>query len=223
MSRIIQAKVGPLATASATNIVNTTSGPTTAGTAFTLTSNPFVMDTPRRVLITSAGTDTSVVFVIVGTDWSGLPITENLAGGSNGNPVTSVCDYATVISVTPTVSNTAGTNSVGTTTVASCRPIFLDPYGYAPTSLQVDVTGTVNFTVSQTLDNWTDPNWLQAAGALSSSFANAVWINHPDSNLVANTVSVQGNYAYVPAFTRITLNSGSGSAILSVIQAASPS
>jgi hypothetical protein len=107
--------------------------------------------------------------------------------------------------------------------VASCRPIFLDSYGFAPTSLQVNVSGTVNYTVQQTLDNPTDPNWLTATGATTGSFANVVWINHPDSNLVAATASVQGNYAYVPAFTRVTLNSGSGSVVLSVIQAASPS
>ena len=207
--RLTTATVGPLTTASTTAIVATTGGSTAAGTAFTLTTSPYVMDHPRRVLITSAGTDTSVIFSIVGTDWNGTNVSELLTGGSSGSPVYSVYDYSTIISITPTVNATASTNAVGTNGIATTRPIFLDEYAFSQVSLQVSVTGTVSATVRQSLQ---DPTRV--------GYTNVAWLNHPDSNLVNLTGNVQGNYAYMPKIVQLVLNSGSGSAELAVIQAA---
>jgi len=82
----------------------------------------------------------------------------------------------------------------------------LDIHGRPDISLQVVVTGTVNYTVQQTLDNPFDT-------ALTPT-----WFNHPDANLVAQTVNRQGNYAYVPAAVRLVVNSGSGTARLTIVQ-----
>lgn len=87
-------------------------------------------------------------------------------------------------------------------------PIPIDIHGRPEISLQVDVTGTANWTVQQTLDNpFTTP-----AGSI-------VWFNHPDANMVSQTVDRQGNYAYVPAAVRLQLASGTGSAKLTIVQA----
>lgn len=75
------------------------------------------------------------------------------------------------------------------------------------TALQVVVSGTASWTIQQTLD---DP--FDATATLN-------WFDHPDVNLVSQTVSRQGNYAYVPAAVRLVLNSGSGSATITIIQA----
>ena len=83
----------------------------------------------------------------------------------------------------------------------------LDIHGRPDISLQVAVTGTVNYTVQQTLDNVFDT-------ALTP-----VWFPHPDTNLVAQTVNRQGNYAYIPTGTRILVNSGTGSGTFTVVQA----
>lgn len=85
--------------------------------------------------------------------------------------------------------------------------ICLDYHGRPEISLQVVVSGTVNYTVQQTLDN---PN---------AADVTPTWFNHPDANLVAQTVNRQGNYAYVPVAVRLVLSSGSGSATLTVVQA----
>lgn len=90
----------------------------------------------------------------------------------------------------------------GTTQVAP-----LDIHGRPEISLQVAVSGTVNYTVQQTLDNVFDPA------------VTPTWFDHPDTNLVAQTVNRQGNYAYVPAAVRLVVNSGSGTARLTIIQA----
>lgn len=89
----------------------------------------------------------------------------------------------------------------GTTAVAP-----LDIHGRPEISLQVAVTGTVNYTVQQTLDNPFDSSITPA------------WFDHPDTNLVAQTVNRQGNYAFVPAAVRLVVNSGSGTARLTIIQ-----
>lgn len=82
----------------------------------------------------------------------------------------------------------------------------LDIHGRPDISLQVVVTGTVNYTVQQTLDNVYDTT------------VTPTWFDHPDANLVAQTVNRQGNYAYVPAAVRLVVNSGSGTARLTIIQ-----
>lgn len=86
-------------------------------------------------------------------------------------------------------------------------PIPLDQYARPQISLQVNVTGTANFTVQQTLDDIFDPA------------VTPVWVDHPDTALVGATATAQGNYAYVPKATRIVLNSGNGSVKFDVVQA----
>lgn len=83
----------------------------------------------------------------------------------------------------------------------------LDIHGRPEISLQVAVTGTANWTVQQTLDNVFD------------TAITPTWFDHPDANMVAQTVSRQGNYAYVPSASRIVLNSGAGSVRYTIVQA----
>lgn len=85
-------------------------------------------------------------------------------------------------------------------------PIPLDFHGRPDVSLQVVVGGTANWTVQQTVDNVFDPN------------ITPTWFSHPDPGMVAQTVNRQGNYAYVPTAVRLVLNSGTGSATLTVLQ-----
>lgn len=94
--------------------------------------------------------------------------------------------------------------SVTQTGAGSSAAIVLDIHGRPEVSLQCVVTGTVNYDVEQTLD---DPA------------SSPTWFDHPDTNLVAATASKQGNYGYIPRALRLTVNSGSGSVVLTVIQA----
>ena len=193
--RIISATIGPLAAANASIIAEAQTG--AANTKLTLTASPYTLDFPRRVIITpgSGNNDSGVKFTIVGTDWNGYPVTEVLAGGNNV-AVQSLYDYATIASITPNGS-TGANMTVGTNGVASTRPIFLDEWAFGPTALQINVSGTANATVRQSLD---DPN--------SGGYTSINWVNHPDSNLVNLTGTVQGNYAYLPKVVQLLLNSG---------------
>jgi hypothetical protein len=206
--------VGPLATAGATKI-STAQSYAGAGDLILdgslVTSGVATLDLPRRVLIASSGADTGRTFTVYGTNHGGSAISESLTGGSSGSPVYTVLDYATVTRISISGAS-AGTVSVGTNGIASSKPVFLDHYGYSQVSIQVDVTGTANYTVQQTLD---DPN--------TDTLAAVVWVNHGDTNLVGATTNVQGNYAFLPRCCRILLNSGSGSAKMTIIQAGTPS
>lgn len=92
------------------------------------------------------------------------------------------------------------------TGAGSSKTLPLDNNGRPEISLQVVTSGTVNYTVQQTLD---DP---YGTGTLN-------WFSHPDPALVGATTNQQGNYGYVPRAVRVTVNSGSGSATLTIIQA----
>ena len=205
----ISVTVGP-SLASTANSIAVSQTPSGAGN-LTLTATPFVLATPQRILFTPAGAEATngTVWTVTGTDWNGNGVTETINGVNNPSTAQSLYDYSTVSQIAVNMAQ-AGAVTVGTNGVGSSRPIFLDTFAPAPTALQIDVTGTVNATVQQSL---IDPNQI------SGGYAAVNWINHPDPALNGITGEVQGNYAYIPRIVRILLNSGSGSVTLTVIQA----
>ena len=207
--RPISVTVGPLATANAA-IIAASQQPLAAGNLTLVGGGAVTLDKPRRVLISNAGTDTSVTFTVYGTDARGRSISASLAGATAGNSVYTVLDYLTVTRVAVSAA-TASAVTVGTNGIASSRLIFLDHYGYPQVALQCVPTGTVNYTVQQTLD---DPAKI--------GIENVTWVSHSDTAFVGATGTVQGNYAYLPRATRVLLNSGTGSVKLTALQAGKP-
>lgn len=210
--RPITVTVGPLVAAAANNIAGSQT-PSGAGN-LTLSAAAIagtVPDTARRVLFTPAGAEAGngTVWTIYGTDWNGNTISETVNGVNSPSTAQTVYDYRTVTRIAVNMAQ-AGAVTVGTNGVASSRPIFLDSFAPAPTSIQVTVSGTVNYTVRQSLDN---PN------TISGGYAASTWVNHPDSTLVAATGTAQGNYAYLPQMCQVLLNSGTGTVTMTVIQA----
>lgn len=205
--------VGPLVAAVANNIAASQT-PGAAGN-LTLTAGAIAGTTPdfaRRVLFTPVGAEATngTIWTIYGTDWNNNSVSEAVNGTNAPTTAQTVYDYKTVTQIAVNKAQ-AGAVTVGTDGVASSRPIFLDTFAPAPTSIQVTVTGTVNFTVQQSLDN---PN------TITGGYTAVTWVNHPDSvNLVNAVATAQGNYAYLPRVVRILLNSGTGSVVMTVIQA----
>lgn len=220
MSRLIQVTVGPLAAAAANN-VGLSQTPLTAGNltlnGALVVGGVAVLDRPRRIIITSAGNDSAVTFTAYGTDFSGQALQASVAGAAIGAADFGV-SFATVTRIT-TAAATAAAITVGTNTIADSRPIFLDSFGYAPSALQVTVTGTVNYTVRQSMDN---PNGPAGFGA-PIGIQNVTWLDHSDTNVVNASASKQSNYAFSPSICKVVLNSGTGTITMSVIQSASPS
>ena len=130
--------------------------------------------------------------------------------GVNASTVDSVLDYATVTSITPSGATT-GAITVGTSPVAGSAWARMDDWALSSIALQVGVTGTVNYTVQQTMD---DPNSPTDAVALAS----VKWVNSSDTNVVSATATQQSSYSFVPMFVRVVLNSGTGSISATVRQ-----
>lgn len=158
------------------------------------------LDVPRRVLFTCAADESANSFTVTGTDWSGVTISEVVPGPAA--TASTVLDYATVTSITIS-GNAAGAIEVGTSGVAGSRWVRLDEWALPQTAIQCVASGTVNYTVQQTLSDPNDPVSPVAR-------ASVAWVNHPDTALVGATGTVQGNYGYAPLYARVLLNSGTG-------------
>lgn len=211
--RPLTTTVGPLAGASAAYYV--ASATPVSGTALTLvhTTTP---DVPRRLSVAYGSEGSARTLVVIGTmQLNGPLVTETIAipAGGGGSPVQSVLDYYSILSITPAGGGFTAAITIGTNAVASSTWLRLDNYGFPQCALQVDVIGTANFTVEQSLEDPNDPQ----SGVTPATM---VWLPH--SVLAAQTASAQNNYAYVPLWTRCTLNSGSGSCKYTVVQAVSP-
>lgn len=108
-----------------------------------------------RILgITSGGNDTGITFTITGTDQNGQAVTEAVTGASGGVAV-SVNYYTSVASITHTgsVATTVSVGTVNTTASAQMACLPLDLYARIGAVVQVDVSGTISYTVQQTWDD----------------------------------------------------------------------
>jgi hypothetical protein len=117
--------------------------------------NSYTFDSVQRQLtLTSASNVSNVNFVITGIDIYGNPASETLAG-PNANTVTSTNYYFSISSIVPSANatNPAFTVSVGMSNAGQSCWIQLDTERkYFQASIQVAVTGTVDYSVVQTLD-----------------------------------------------------------------------
>ncbi len=211
--RAIKLSVGPLAAANASAIVASVTP--TAGLTLTLTTSPYVMDKPRRVLVTYGAEGTARTLTLTGTNLTGQSQSETITVPITGaGTVSSVLDYATVTSI---VSGSAFTNAItiGTSSVASSSWGHIDAWAPAGLTAQCNVTGTANYTVQTTMD---EPN----SSTVPVNPANVVWINWPDLVFVAAAASYQSiTPSFSPTYVRITLNSGTGSVAGTFLQSGS--
>jgi len=160
------------------------------------------LDKPRRVLITSAGNDSGITFTINGTTFAGAPVSETITGG-NAAAVYTVTDFASVTSVT-TSGSTASTVTIGTNGVASSSWVCFDNWVTSNIAIQATVAGTVNYTIQQSLNDPNDPTYPVAIPSVT-------WVNSNDTAVVSATATQQSNYIFTPTFSRVVLNSGTGS------------
>jgi hypothetical protein len=197
-----------------TQIISITPSGAVASTVTVGSYTRATLDTARRVLFTLASDESGNTAVITGTDWAGDAISETVTLGSSAT-YQSVLDYKTVSSVTVTAAG-AGNISVGTNGVASSQWVYLDGWAMSQIGIQCTVSGTVNYTVQQTLDDPNSPTNPVAPASMT-------WVNHADPALVSATSTQQSNYAYPPVWSRIVLNSesGTGSVAMTMTQALS--
>lgn len=179
---------------------------------------------PQRVGVAASGpSDSAVVFTITGTNGSGAQITDTVTGLSS-NTVRSSSDFLTVTSVTASAA-TVGTITVGTVGVGSTPWVFdnMESAFWALSVAVVIQAGALNYTVEHTYD---DPNAGQSPGTSGASnwslepLSNVPAVAWPHSVLFSQTKNGEGTYANQPIYAhRLTINSGTGRALLQSIQA----
>lgn len=163
------------------------------------------LDTPRRIRITSGGNDSGITFTIIGTNYFGNSLSETITG-PNATTADTTQDFATVTSVTHTGS-VAGTVTVGTNGVGSTPWYNLDPFTDTfNVGIGVVVSGTVNFTVQYTYDDANAP--------YTGTFPTAFDL----SALASKTANTDGTLTNPCWGVRLTINSGTGTAKIVVIQ-----
>lgn len=189
-------------------VTQVTSDGATAGNVSVGTYSAAVVSPAGRVTITPAGDESTNSFTITGTNWNGDTISEVLAG-QNATASTSVLDYKTVTSVVPE-NATAAAVEVGAAQSGGSRWMRLDSWANAQVGVQVNVSGTIDYSVEQTFD---DPNSPTNPVAV----ADVTWLAGPADITTESTAKVSA-FAYAPSFLRIVSNSGDGSATLTAVQ-----
>ena len=175
-----------------------------------VTDGVAVFDAPRRVLIGTTSDESLATFVVTGTLWNGQVFSESISGIPSGTAVATNQSFATVTSVTIST-NSAGVIIVGTNGVADSPWLRLDDYAPAPTAISVVVDGTVNYTVRISQD---DPNSFISP----VSIGDVAWFDALDADLVSESTNKTGGLDYTPSWVCLTLNSGNGSARMTVTQ-----
>lgn len=164
------------------------------------------LDYARIVGIYSSANLSAIGFTIVGTNAHGEAQSETVATGPNNSTVVSTKLYKTITSVTP--DTTDGVNfveigTVATTLSAESDYVTVDFYLGATPTYFVDVTGTINYTISECFMN---PNDFTAA--------QLVWMPlSAHTSKSADTVAVGTLHA---AAVKVIINSYSAGAELQV-------
>lgn len=179
-----------------------------AGGALTIdgglaTDGVAAFDAARRILLTFAGDESARTFTITGTNRHDFGISEEVAG-TDSTAVTAQ-DFKTVTSVEIDDAS-AGAIKVGTGTSGSTDWIplsaNLNPFsvGFGCT-----VEGTVNYTVEHTY------------GSVQSYTARPDVFQH--ETVASKAENLSGSYSAPVSAVRLTVNSGTGTARMTVVQA----
>lgn len=155
----------------------------------------------RVVTLTSTGNISGVNFTITGTDIRGAALTETIAGPNN-NTVSTTGNFYSVTSIAADGAvGTATSAGIGSTGVSQWIQV---DYQLTPANigLGVNVSGTINWTIRQT-----------TANAQTAEPASTEVLDHPDTNLVAQTVTRQGNYAFPFGYFKLVVNSSSSGSL----------
>lgn len=127
--------------------------------ALTATSVPDGLAHQVSIRNDSANDKSAINIVLVGTDADGNAQTETLTGPTGSATVESTLYYKTLTSVTPASTWGADTADIGYVDEAATGIIPLNWLAEAIAALNVDVTGTINFTIQQTFDDFTAPSF----------------------------------------------------------------
>lgn len=128
------------------------------GASFTLTANDSGDGLAHQVSIRndSATDHSGKTITLVGTDPDGNALTEAVTGPGNGATVESSGYFLTLTSATPSATIGSDTFDIGWVDEFCSRTIPLNWRAQTAAAINVDVTGTIDFTVQQSFDGVRD-------------------------------------------------------------------
>lgn len=177
---------------------------TGASWTITTTASPDGLAHQVSVRNDSATDHSAKTITLVGTDADGIPQTEVMNAPGSSATVESTKYFKTLLTATPSATIGADTFDIGWVDEIVSRTIMLNRYSQEPPTVQVVVTGTVNWTLQETLsprEHW----------ASDSAFPVA-WVASPNSNLAAQTVGRLADLESVLSAVRLVINSYSAGA-----------
>lgn len=171
----------------------------------TLVSSTVTLTPPRFVTLTSLGNLSGVTFTITGTAPNGSDQTEQIAG-PNANTVTTTLTFATITAIS--TSGTVGSDvEAGFTQSGYSGWWPLDIYTpNQVTTISVNVTGTINYSVEYTNEDPFDNSIIQLPKA------------HPNAALTNGTADQTEFTTTLMRAVRFKVNSGSGTARVTITQ-----
>ena len=211
--RPIIVTAGPLAAASANNIAlsQTVTGASSVVINGALASGGVAtLDKPRQVLITNIGNDSGITFTVTGTTYNGATISQTVQGTS-GSTVATTVDFATVTGIVTSGSTSVSGITVGTNGIGGSSWVRLDDWAPSVWTVQVDVSGTINYSVQTTMDDPNDPT-------NPVTIPNVQWVSCSDSNVVSQSTNKYGYSAGASRYVRVLINSGTGTATATILQ-----
>ena len=160
------------------------------------------LDYARQIGITSDGNDSGNTFTVTGTDADGYALTEDVTGPNAGTVETT--GYFKTVTTVAIGGATVGNITVGTVDEVSTQTIPLNWRAQAAAAINVDVTGTINFTVQETFDA------VQVEG--QSAIQNVQWTDI--SALASKTADTKSTASVGATAARLIVNSYSAGAEL---------
>lgn len=156
------------------------------GATWTLSATTSGDDLAHQVSIRNdSATDHSAkTAILTGTDSDGRAQTETVSLPAGSATVESTKYFLTLTTVVPSATIGADTMDIGWVDEFASKTIPLDHYSQNPASVQVTVTGTINFDIEDTLESPYDT-------LIDQSYLD--WLN--DANFTGKTSSLANNLA----------------------------
>ena len=165
--------------------------------------------TPQHITVFTTSDETAATITVTGTDRTGRVQTEAITGPGVSATVVGVMNFATVTHVVTTLAATGFEIGVDGLCESAWLPMDYNIRNFNA-GLGVDISSgaVLTYTVQHTFDD-----------VYSSTFVESTAVTHNHDNMVAQTVSSDGNYTNPPTATRVDLTAyTSGSLNYNVIQ-----
>lgn len=172
------------------------------GDAFVLTANNSGDGLARQVSIRNdtGNSHSGKTIDLVGTDPDGYALSESVTGPGSSATVESAEYFLTLTSATPSATIGADTFDIGWVDEVSTQTIPLNWRSTVGALINVDVTGTIDFTVQETFDNV-----LRGGQTPQSAYANVQWLNI--SALATKTADTTSSATVGATAIRLVINS----------------